>query len=65
MASGQGGGGVLPQGEGLRSALRWLDERVRDEPGADRAKLLAEASTRYDLTPLEEDFLLNNWLRKP
>jgi hypothetical protein len=64
MAQGSGGG-VVPQGEGLRRALRWLDERVRDEPKADRGKLVNEASVRFDLTPMEADFLLQNWSRKP
>lgn len=65
MAQGSGGGGVMPQGEGLRRALRWLDERVHDEPKADRSKLVGEASVRFDLTPMEEDFLLQNWVRRP
>jgi hypothetical protein len=49
----EGGGGardLLPHGEALRSALRWLDQRVRDEPGADRMKLVGEAALRFDLT---------------
>ena len=64
----EGGGGardVGPQGEALRRALRWLDERVRDEPKADRGKLVNEASVRVDLKPMEADFVLQNWLRKP
>lgn len=64
MAQGSGGGG-MPEGEGLRRALRWLDERVREDPKAERGKLVSEASARFDLTPLEEDFLLQNWLRRP
>lgn len=65
MAQGTGGsGGLQPHGEALRSALRWLDDRVQDDPRLDRAKLVTEASTRYDLTPLEEDFLLRNWVRR-
>jgi hypothetical protein len=66
MAQGSGGAGELqPQGEALRSALRWLDERVRDDPRAVRSRLVGEASTRFDLTPAEEEFLLRNWLRTP
>jgi hypothetical protein len=65
MAQGSGGGGLEPQGEALRSALRWLDGRVQDDPRLDRAKLVGEASARFDLTPLEEEFLLTNWVRRP
>jgi hypothetical protein len=55
------GGGVVPEGDGLRKAMRWLDERVREEPGASRAKLIGEAAVRFDLTPLDEEFLLRSW----
>lgn len=62
MAS-EGSGGILPEGEGLRQALKWLDERARDEPGLDRARAVAEAARRFDLTPLDEEFLSRNWRR--
>jgi hypothetical protein len=60
----EGGGGardLLPQGEGLRRALRWLDERAREAPAASRLTLVGEAALRFDLTPADEDFLLRNW----
>jgi hypothetical protein len=58
-----GGAGVDPQGESIRRALRWLDERAREEPTPDRLKLVAEAARRFDLSPLEEEFLLGSWAR--
>ncbi len=61
MAEG-GGGNLLPHGESLRRAIRWLDDRVKEEPGVDRARLVGEAAARFDLSPLEEDFLLRTWL---
>ncbi len=64
MAEGAGGGGgVMPQGEALRRALRWLDERAREEKAPARLKLVGEAATRFDLSPPEEEFLLTNWVR--
>ncbi len=64
MAEGGGGARDLgPQGESLRRALRWLDERVREAPGLDRLKLISEAASRFDLTPLEEDFLVSSWVK--
>lgn len=62
MAS-EGTRGILPEGESIRRALRWLDERARDEPGLDRAKAASEASRRFDLSPVEEEFLLRRWVR--
>jgi len=66
MAQESGGAGeILPHGEALRRALRWLDDRVQEDSKLDRAKLVGEASVRFDLTPVEEEFLLTNWVRRP
>ena len=64
MAEGGGGPGSLsPHGESLRKAMRWLDERAREAPGLDKLKLVSEAAARFDLSPLEEEFLIGNWVR--
>ncbi len=54
---------LLPEGEALRSALRWLDDRVRDDPAANPMKLVGEAALRFDLTPADEEFLVRRWAR--
>lgn len=53
--------GVLPHGESLRRALRWLDGEVKERPATPRGKLVDEAAARFDLSPLEVEFLLSNW----
>jgi hypothetical protein len=63
MAEGGGTRDLVPEGDGLRRALRWLDERAREQPPPDRLALIGEAATRFDLSPVEEDFLLRNWRR--
>jgi hypothetical protein len=63
MAHEKGGGGLPPEGEALRRALRWLDDRAHDDPGLDRTLAVGEAAARFDLTPLEEEFLLRSWVR--
>ena len=55
------GEGVDRGGGPIRSALRWLSERRREEPGAPRMRLIEEAALRFDLTPLDVDFLANTW----
>ncbi|HEY6104739.1 MAG TPA: hypothetical protein VIV59_02060 [Anaeromyxobacteraceae bacterium] len=57
--------GVLPHGESLRRALRWLDGEVKERPTAPRGKLVDEAAARFDLSPLEVEFLLSSWGKSP
>jgi hypothetical protein len=41
----------------IKQAVQWIHEQLRDNPKADRTKLIDEASRRFDLTPLDTDFL--------
>jgi hypothetical protein len=44
----------------IKQAVKWLDEQLRDRPTADRIGLVEEASRRFDLSPLDEDFLMRH-----
>lgn len=44
----------------IKQAVNWIDEQLRDNPKADRVKLVDEASRRYDLSPLDQDFLFRH-----
>jgi hypothetical protein len=44
----------------IKAAVRWIEERLQDRPDADRVALVGEASRRFDLTPLDEDFLVRH-----
>ena len=54
-------GGMIPEGEDLRRALRWLSERRLADPAAPRGKLVDEAALRFDLSPADVEFLLREW----
>jgi len=41
----------------IKQAVTWLDDKLRDNPQADRVLLLDEAARRFDLSPLDSDFL--------
>jgi hypothetical protein len=41
----------------LKQAVKWMEDRLREEPKADRMKLVDDASRRFDLSPLDADFL--------
>ena len=50
--------GLEPHGEALRQALRWLSENApvtRDT--------IDEAARRFNLSPLEEEFLFKEFLK--
>ena len=44
----------------VKQAVKWIDERLEQQPGADRVKLVDEASRRFDLSPLDTDFLFRH-----
>ena len=52
--------GVLPHGESLKRAIRWLSDERRHDAAA-----IEEAARRFDLSPAEEDFLLQNFRTSP
>jgi hypothetical protein len=41
----------------IKQAVAWIDDRLRAEPGADRLRLVDEAAQRFDLSPLDTEFL--------
>jgi hypothetical protein len=48
----------------IKAAVKWLDDQLADNPNADRTKLIDEASRRFDLTPLDTDFLYRHLAQK-
>jgi hypothetical protein len=44
----------------IKQAVKWIDDQLLDNPRADRLKLVDDASRRFDLSPLDEDFLLRH-----
>lgn len=55
---------LIPQGELLRRAMRWLDDRRREGIELPRGRLVEEAALRFNLTPFEEEFLLQTWAKE-
>ena len=37
----------------IKQAVSWLDDQLRDNPRADRMRLVDEAARRFDLSPLD------------
>ena len=56
----------MAQGEApIKQAMAWIDDKLREKPDADRVKLVDEASRRFDLTPLDADFLFRHLAERP
>jgi hypothetical protein len=41
----------------LQRAIQWVSERLEEQPGADRGKLVDEAAETFGLSPRQEEFL--------
>ncbi len=48
----------------IKQAVKWIDDQLVDRPNADRVTLVDEASRRFDLSPLDEDFLVRHLAEK-
>lgn len=56
----------MAQGETpIKQAMAWIDDKLREKPDTDRVKLVDEASRRFDLTPLDADFLFRHLSERP
>ncbi len=52
-----GSEGIQPEGERIRKAVRWIIEVLREEKDRKRRDVIEEAERRFDLSPLECEFL--------
>lgn len=48
---------ILPQGENIRRAVKWISEERQSDPARSIAKLIDEASVRFNLSPADGEFL--------
>lgn len=51
---------IKPKGEKLRQAVRWLSDS-----GSVTREKIDEAAARFDLSPLEAEFLLREFSKRP
>jgi hypothetical protein len=47
----------LPEGEELRRAVKWVSGNLLEDPGQPVGPLVQEAIFRFDLSPLDAEFL--------
>lgn len=48
---------IIPEGEDLKKAVKWISERRQDDPESLPGKLVEDAAVRFDLSPADTEFL--------
>jgi hypothetical protein len=48
---------IVPQGENVRRAVKWISEERQSSPGRKLTKLVEEAAVRFNLSPAEGEYL--------
>lgn len=56
---------ILPEGEQLRRAVKWISDERLENPGANVSKLVGEACLKFDLPPKDAEFLVKFFAEKP
>lgn len=54
---------VLPDGEDLRRAVRWVSTNLQEHADRPVKKLVEEAIFKFDLSPKDADFLITFFAR--
>jgi hypothetical protein len=49
---------VMPEGDAIRKAVRWISYELEADPKRPLQKLVHEAGQRFDLSPKEAEFLI-------
>jgi hypothetical protein len=55
---------LMPQGEDIRRAVKWISASSEASPEKSRIKLIEEAVFKFDLSPLDTEFLMNFFRKK-
>ncbi len=55
---------ILPEGEQLRKAVKWISDERQEHPELSISRLIADACLKFDLPPKDAEFLLNEFTEK-
>ncbi|RMH77996.1 MAG: hypothetical protein D6681_20455 [Calditrichaeota bacterium] len=55
---------ILPEGEALRKAVKWISGKLQENPDTPIMQLVNEATLRFDLTPKDGEFLIRFYKEK-
>jgi hypothetical protein len=52
---------ILPEGEPLRRAIKWLSDKHAENPECGLPKLVGEACLKFDLSPKDAEFIMRHF----
>ncbi|MGA2150670.1 MAG: hypothetical protein ABSG48_00710 [Geobacteraceae bacterium] len=55
---------VLPKGEDLRRAVKWVSANLQEDPDQPVQPLVQDAIFKFDLSPMDADFLIGFYGKK-
>lgn len=55
---------VMPEGEELRKAIKFISSGREENPGKPLIKLIDEAVFKFDLSPVDAEFLIGFFKKK-
>ena len=55
---------IMPDGEEIRSAIKWISSNLEDDPNQSIPKLIEKATFKFDLSPMNNEFLMNFFKKK-
>ncbi|PIP07308.1 MAG: hypothetical protein COX51_06925 [Syntrophobacteraceae bacterium CG23_combo_of_CG06-09_8_20_14_all_50_8] len=55
---------VTPTGEDIRRAVKWISENMEENPDQVRIKIIEQAVFKFDLSPIDAEFLINYFCNK-
>lgn len=55
---------LLPEGEDLRRAVKWISGYLQENPDQPLLPLIQEATFKFDLSPKDADFLIELYRKK-
>ena len=55
---------VMPTGEDIRRAVKWISDNLETNPEQTRTKLIEQAVFKFDLSPLDTEFLMHFFSNK-
>ena len=48
--------------ESLKNAVKYMSDQLKDDPGIDRNTLIDDESKKFDLNPMQTEFLINKYV---